>query len=303
MTNEIANSIWIRNGYPILENFKNINIDYYYAQVENRDFGNPETLNEINGWISDKTHNKINNMIDQIDPSHIMFLINAIYFKGTWRTEFDPENTQERPFYFTSSNSVSVDMMNKTDTLNYMSNELFSSVEIPYGSGNYTMIIFLPNQDKTCNDIANAMDADNWKNWMDSYTKKNSVYLTIPKFKSEYKIKLNQILTNMGLGVAFTGAADFSGMNGTGGLFIDYVQHNTFIEVNEEGTEAAAATVVAIKETSSIGGEETIFFNVNRPFLYAITEKSTGRIMFIGKIGEPQKQKKRNSIIKGSFIL
>jgi serine protease inhibitor len=178
-------------------------------------------------------------------------------------------------------------MMQRLDTLPYMSNDLFSAIELSYGKGNYNMYVFLPENGRTLEEIVNKLDKDNWETWMESFQETQSVDIKLPKFKYEYEIMLNDVLTEMGMGIAFTGAADFTGINRGGGLNIDYVKHKSFIEVNEEGTEAAAVTIVAIERTSA-GGPQKVPFYVNRPFLYAITEKSTGAVLFMGTVKNPQ---------------
>lgn len=176
-------------------------------------------------------------------------------------------------------------MMQLTDTVSYTSNDLFSAIRLPYGKGSYNMHIFLPNQGKTLSDISGALHPETWKSWMKEFGPAQKVEIKLPRFKYKYEIKLNDVLTTMGMGVAFTGMADFTGINRGGGLNIDYVKNKTFIEVNEEGTEAAAVTVVAIERTS-VGPEKPQFI-ANRPFMYAITEEKTGAILFMGTMKDP----------------
>ena len=283
VTLEIAQSIWYREGFTVLPEFISVNENYYDAEVRELDFGRSDALDIINGWIENKTHNKIQDMIDAIDPSHVMFLINAIYFKGSWQSKFDAADTRKQTFQVNPEKTVEVDMMQKKDSVMYQQNNLFAAIEMPYGRGNFNMVVLLPNNDKTIADVTAKLSADNWKMWMNSFAAVNELNVQFPKFKAEYEVKLNDVLSAMGMEIAFQPYADFSGINGTGDIWIDYVQHNTFIEVNEEGTEAAAATVVAIREMASM----SISFNANRPFIYAITEKETGAILFLGKMVNP----------------
>lgn len=289
VTLEIAQSIWYRQNYNVLQDFKTVNETYYDAEVNELDFSRPDAKDVINNWIEDKTHDKIKDMIKQVNPDHVMLLVNAVYFNGEWQCEFKKSDTFKSTFYKEDGSETEVDMMKKKDTVSYFSNEqfkdLFTAVQLPYGRGNFNMVIILPKEDKTCNDIIEKMTPDNWHIWMESFRNEDEISVWLPKFKGEYEIKLNDILTEMGMGIAFNGAADFSGINGKGGIFIDYVQHNTFIDVNEKGTEAAAATVVAIKEMAA--PEETEF-HANKPFIFAITEKETDAILFIGKMKEPK---------------
>jgi serpin B len=285
VTLEIAQSIWYRQGFNVLPSFKTVNQTYYDAEVNELDFSRADAKDVINGWIEDKTHDKINDMIDGVDPDHVMFLVNAIYFNGEWKSKFETKDTQQRDFTKEDGSISKVDMMQKTDSVNYFSNETFSAIEMPYGRGNFNMVVLLPNEEKKCSDIIESLTAEKWATWMGSFQMRGEVSVWLPKFKDEYEVKLNDVLKAMGMEVAFTKAADFSGINGYGDLYIDYVQHNTFIDVNEKGTEAAAATVVAIKEYAMPLNPE---FHVTRPFLFAITEKETGAILFIGKMAAPK---------------
>lgn len=283
VTLDIAQSIWYRQGFYVEPGFITTNQNYYDAEVSELDFGRSDALDIINGWIETQTHDKIKNMIKRIDPNHVMFLINAIYFKGSWQSKFDAENTTQKPFYVDADKTVNVDMMQKSDSVMYQQNDLFAAIEMPYGRGNFNMVVLLPNSDKNIDDVAVELTAENWDAWMNSFHAVNDLNVQLPKFKAEYEVRLNDVLSAMGMEIAFTPGADFSGIDGNGNIWIDYVQHNTFVEVNEEGTEAAAATVVAMIYNAAMPTS----FNANRPFIYAIAEKETGAILFIGKIVQP----------------
>ena len=282
---EIANAIFYREGFQVEDEFVSTNKKYYSAEISALDFWNEKkALSTINGWVAEKTHGKIESILNDISPDHLMFLLNAIYFKGIWQTEFKKENTRKLPFYSEEGKNIDVETMQRTDTLLYVSNELFSAIQLPYGKGSYNMNIFLPHKQKTLENIISELNPENWKIWIESFREKQNVDIKLPRFQYEYEITLNDILSEMGMGIAFTGAADFSKINKGGGLSIDFVKHKTFIEVNEEGTEAAAVTVVAIKESMTI----LTPFIVDRPFMYAITEKNTGAILFMGTVKNPQ---------------
>ena len=283
---EIANAIYYRKDFTVENSFVKTNQQYYNAEISALDFSSPLALNTINGWVAEKTHNKIKTILEEIKPSHVMFLLNAIYFKGIWAKEFNSKSTVPQPFYFENGTSIQTETMHRPDTLPYSSNSLFSAIQLSYGKGNYNIYVFLPGPGKKLWDIVEKLDAENWETWMKSFSKTQNVDIKLPKFKYEYEINLNDVLTKMGMGVSFTGAADFTGINRAGGLRIDYVRHKTFIEVNEEGTEAAAVTIVAIDKTSA-GGPQKVPFYVNRPFLYVITEKSTGAVLFMGTVKNP----------------
>lgn len=284
ITLDIAHSIWYKQGFNVLDTFKDINRNYYNAEVKELDFYKSNALDIINGWIEDNTGGKIRDMIKEIDPDYVMFLINAIYFKGSWKTEFEEKSTYEQAFYINPDKSVSTQMMHKTDTVAYQKNEMFSAIELPYGRGNFNMAILLPNEDSNLQTIIDSLTTDNWSLWMNSFGSKQEVNITIPRFTIDYNKQLNDVLSDMGMKIAFESTADFCGINPDADLYIDYVQHNTFIDVNEKGTEAAAATVVAMREYVAM---PPTVFNANRPFLYAITEKETGTILFIGKTVNP----------------
>jgi serpin B len=284
---EIANAIFYRDDFEVEEDFINLNKQFYDAKISGLDFGSPDALNTINGWVAEKTHDKIKTILDRITRDQVMFLLNAIYFKGIWQKEFNTESTEELSFYLENGTSIITETMQRLDTLPYAKNELFSAVQFSYGSGNYNMFVFLPETDKNIGDIVEKLNEENWKNWMESFEETQSVDIKFPRFKYAYEIKLNDVLSKMGMEIAFTPAADFTGINKNGGLMIGFVKHKSFIEVNEEGTEAAAVTVVAIERTSTSTGPEKVPFYVNRPFVYAITEKDTGAILFMGTVKNP----------------
>lgn len=282
---ELANAIFYRESFHVENEFISVNNKNYGAQVIPLDFTSPKSLEVINGWVNEKTHGKIEKIVDIITPEQVMFLLNAVYFKGIWTKEFNPKSTVNSPFEPEPGRFITVPFMQKTDTVAYFSNELFSSVKLNYGKGNYSMYLFLPNSGKSTADFASSLNTSNWNLWMGQYKLTNDVDLRLPKVKFAYEIKLNDILSDMGMQIAFTGAADFTGINRNGGLYIEYVKHKSFIEINEEGTEAAAVTIVAIDKNSA--GPQKKLFSLNRPFLFAITEKNTGAILFTGSVKNP----------------
>lgn len=281
----IANSIWYKQTFEVEQDFINVNQNYFYAEVSPLDFGNPDAVTTINNWVADKTNDKITEILDAIPADAVMYLINAIYFKGIWKYEFDESDTEEKPFYLSNGTTKDVPMMVQEGSFNYLSNDILQAVEMPYGAGNYSMIILLPQYNKTPDDIIGQLSNENWNRWLSEFYEAEKVQIHLPKFKFEYKNKLNDELINMGMGIAF-GNADFSKINPNAGLYISRVLHKTFIEVNEEGTEAAAVTLVELRE-SSTGGETGIHFYVNQPFIFAIKEKYTNSIIFMGKVMEP----------------
>jgi serine protease inhibitor len=269
-----------------LQPFIDANQDYFDAEVRELDFNRADAKDIINDWIEDKTNDLIKDVIKEVSPQTVMFLINAIYFKGTWKFSFDEELTENQSFQTYSDGNVTAPTMQQQALLNYYENDLFQSVELPYGDEKFNMILFLPNRDKTTNDVISEMNDSNWDTWTSSLTKSDSVVVYLPKFKIEYDAKLKENLINLGMGNAFTsGLADFSNMTPVS-VYISEVIHQSFVEVNEEGTEAAAVTVVVIDYTSA-GGPETIEIKFDRPFVFAIYEKSTNAILFLGEVLNP----------------
>ncbi len=281
----IANSIWYRLGFEVLSEFIAANQEYFDAAVEEIDFSDPHTVEIINQWIEDKTNGKIQDMLDFIPADAVMYLINAIYFNAKWKYEFEKDKTYEDNFMPADGSGHLTDYMVANGTFNYTSNEDFQAVELPYGDSAFSMVIMLPSGEKTVSDLVNNLDVEHWDSWFDDASMTN-VQVELPKFKYGFKSLLNDPLCNLGLGVAFSGAADFSRIRPSGGLYISRVIHQTFIDVQEEGTEAAAATIVEIREVSVID-DGPVIFKADKPFLYLIKENSTGAIIFMGKVGRP----------------
>jgi serine protease inhibitor len=284
---EIANSIWYRDDFSVLEDFIHTNQEYFYAEIRSLDFSAPGAKDIINGWVSEKTHEKIREIIDEIPAQTVMYLINAIYFKGMWTFEFDPEDTGLKPFYPAEGPSFNALAMRQETELNYYHNDLFQLVELPYGDRNFSMLVFLPSTGKSCSDILAGMDNDSWNSWTGQLAE-TDVLVQLPKFKFETFKLLNEYLSSMGMEIAFTDAADFTGINPAGNLYISRVLHKTYIDVNEEGTEAAAVTAVEVGFTSVGPNPGPVRFIADRPFLFAIRENSTGSILFMGRLSYPE---------------
>lgn len=287
---EIANAIYYHQGFNVLSDFVSVNQNFYNAEVDALNFGNTtEVLKTINGWVSQKTHNKIPMIIDNIDPLLRMVLLNAIYFNGIWKNKFGARDTHNYPFYFADGTKKDVATMNLETSLEYTSNDLFSAANLPYGNGQFQMTVLLPNEGKTTTNVISELNTDNWRNWMKSFKTENPVVVSMPRFKFSWELKLNEVLKQMGMKQAFMAdVANFIGISGGRDLFIGYVIHKTYIDVNENGTEAAAVTAVGMFTTSAGGPDLRKHFTVNRPFLFAITEKTTGAILFIGEVTNPQ---------------
>ncbi len=284
---EIANSVWVENQFPVKDEFIEALKKWYLAEARNFSVSDPGSVNIINGWIEEKTHDRIQKMISRLDPDLAMLLINAVYFNGKWKHQFDPELTTDRPFYISSGDPVNVPMMYQKEKFAMSRRDRVTLAELPYGQGNYSMVVALPDEGITPAEILSGLDADKWEEWMQGLSYgQTEVRLYMPKFKYEYKRRLNDDLISLGMGPAFDpGTADFSKISDVE-VFISFVLHQTFIENKEEGTEAAAATVVGFTRTSLPPEPQVI--NLNRPFLYFIREITTGTIVFMGLVADPE---------------
>lgn len=282
----IANAIFHRDDFSVKPDFISTNQDYYDAEVEALNFGNEDaTLNRVNGWVKDKTRDKIDKIIEQVSEYDIMYLINAIYFNGKWTYQFKKGDTSDRPFYTNDGAELQVPtMMLESTTLHYTSTSTFELLELPYGSEKYSMLLFLPKADHSTNEVIDNLNPSALNGWLENMHESNlKVYL--PKFEFEYDNSLVDNLKSLGMTDAFApGLSDFSGIANRSDLFISEVKHKTFVKVDEEGTEAAAVTGVTVGFTS-VGPEPV--FRVDRPFVFAIREKDTNAFLFLGKVNNP----------------
>jgi serpin B len=282
-----ANAFWAHQNYEFLSDYLNLLQNFYMAEANELDFGNNIGAAEIiNNWIEDKTNDKIKDMIDASMLSDFtkMVLTNAIYFKGDWANPFDPDNTFETDFSLASDEPVKVDMMDNADSdFNYTETDDLQILELQYFGNDLSMIIVLP-KENSISTAESKINAENLSAWRNNLIQ-GDIIVQIPKFKFEKKYSLNNIMRQMGIIDAFEpDIADFSGMDGTKWLFISEAIHQSFIEVNEEGTEAAAATAIIMEATSIPEYKE---FIADHPFLFLIQHKETGAILFMGKVMNP----------------
>ncbi|MDX5419838.1 MAG: serpin family protein [Hymenobacteraceae bacterium] len=279
-----ANSLWHDRNYSLQAPFVQLNKDYFNATVKGLDFASPTAVGEINNWVKNGTNNKIDKIIDGISREQVLFLINAIYYKGTWTYPFDKNLTKPGQFHLEDGSSVTHDFMTmkKGEYLHYRNNTV-DMIDLPYGNEQYSMTIIMPSGENTVQSIIPQLNPNNLSTWL-AQGQKIGKELQMPKFKLEYEEKLNAMLTKLGMGVAFSGGANFSRMiEGHSNLAISEVKHKTFVEVNEEGTEAAAVTSVGIELTSMPSA-----YRVDRPFVFMIREKSSNAVLFIGKFMQPE---------------
>jgi serpin B len=279
----IANSIWTENNFVVKKPFTDILSEYYDTESQSFDINDPDVVKPINSWIEDKTNGLITNMLESLDPQTVMLLINAIYFKGQWNSQFDKDKTVDEPFYKLKGESADVPMMKQTSHFKIYRGDSFTMAELPYGQGNYVMDVILPDDNDGIKDILPLMTVTNLQQWTDQMAEKETE-VSIPKFKYGYKKELKPILKDMGMTKAFFEGADFSNISDLD-LIISFVLHQAFIETNEEGTEAAAATIVGIVTTSMPAGPFAL--NIDHPFLYIIRETTTNSILFMGRVSDP----------------
>ncbi|MBN2497838.1 MAG: serpin family protein [Deltaproteobacteria bacterium] len=282
---EIANSVWIQQGFEVLADFIQRLADSFYAVAETLDFADPASVDVINGWVDEKTHGKIDSILDAIPPYAVMYLINAVYFKGDWTTQFDPDETRDAPFHLADGGQASVPLMHLHSDLAHLQNEEVQAVELPYGDGLFAMTVLLPAGSSDIDALAAELDAEAWAAWH-AAMHVGEAHLYLPSFELEWEASLNEALQSLGMGIAFGPGADFSGINPDAGLAITQVKHKTYVKVDEEGTEAAAVTSVEFGTTST-QQPETFTMRADRPFLFVIHERSTGALLFMGKIVDP----------------
>jgi serpin B len=280
----IANAIWYRNGFPFHQSFLDTVSLYFGARVAGVEFDDPATVTRINAWVDTATAGKIPKVLDAIDDGIVMLLMNAIYFKGSWRAQFDPDNTHNAPFATERGTSYTARMMHlETREVALASVNGAQAVDLPYGRAAFTMTAILPPSGTDVDVFIQSLDQPRWNAIVAAlHQTKADVYL--PKFTMKWEDTLNSDLKSMGMENAFCeGCADFTRMSPLGDeLFIDFVQHNTFVNVNEEGTEAAAVTTVGVGVTSL---PPSIRFD--RPFVFVIRERLSGTILFMGKVAVP----------------
>ena len=287
---EIANAIFYADGFSVKPEFISINKNIYAAEVNKLNFSHPSAVSTINDWVSEKTHEKIPTIIDKLSPEDRMVLLNAIYFNGNWSNRFDEDGTKLRSFRKNDGSMIEIPLMSKEDKLEYTTNTLFSAVKLPYGNGQYNMVVFLPANDKNSQNVIDELGSTNWKKWNNEFEIHEHVLVTMPRFKYAFESSLNEVLSKMGMEKAFKPfLADFSKISDDD-IYISSARHKSFIDVNETGTEAAAVTSITFTTTSAGPGDlvEKIYFTVDRPFVFAITEKDTEAILFIGEVQNPE---------------
>lgn len=284
---DIANSAWVRNGFRLRKEYLSLLADRYGAVAEELDFNGPRAPARINAWVKDRTSGKIDRIVpDSIPPGAVFYLINALYFKGDWTERFEKGATRVQPFHLPGGRAKEHPFMIRSGPYGCLETPEFNAIRIPYGpNARMAFYVFLPRDESTLAEFHSKLTAENWKSWMAGFGFR-ACRLELPRFKLECSLGLTPTLAALGMPGAFKQGADFSGMSPLGDrLFISSIVHKTFVEVNEEGTEAAAATADEVILLSV--PPPPIPFKVDRPFFCALRDDGTGAILFMGSIFEP----------------
>lgn len=282
VTIDIANAVIADKQFPLKSEYVNTVCNQYQASVENVDFNNTDVASKVNNWASDHTNGMIKKILDQVGPDACMYAMNAIYFKGVWSNEFDEKNTKTETFTAEDGTKEDVKMMHRNDYLLYTANDIYSVVQLPYGNGGYRMMLILPAEGKNIDNVLASLDGSSWMATLNNMINYD-VDLTLPRFSTEFNITMNEALENLGITDAFDkNKADFSRLSDVS-AYLSRVLQKCKMDVDEKGTESAAVTVAEMVDMANI--ETTVHkadFHANRPFIYLITEHTTGSIYFIG---------------------
>lgn len=276
-----ANSAWIRDGFHVKDTYAALLGQSYGAVIAEKDFSSPRTKDEINAWCSENTEGRITEIVDQISPDMVMFLVNALYFKAPWQNEFNPAATSDRIFHGSAGDSK-VPMMTMTGTLSYAEASGSQLVELPYKGGRYSMLVMLPGSGLDIAQVISGLSEQNFRTALDKLERRK-VHLSLPKFKFDTDLMLNSILMEMGVRKVFGASAELGGISDAP-VCVDQVRQKCFIEVNEEGSEAAAVTSIGVRLTSAPVFEPVVEMTVDRPFLFAIVDRTADNMLFIGKV-------------------
>lgn len=285
----IANSLWLNDDFSFLDDFEQNMSDYFDAEIAEIDVTDNASADRINNWVKKATLDMIDEIVEKpLSQDLLTYIINALYFNGTWTYEFDENATYDAPFFMTDGEKE-VPFMTLDEDFTYLETDEFQAIKLPYSEGEMNMQIFLPKEDESIDDLVEDMTTKTWDKWQSDFESEVEGRVLLPKFKLEYETILNEPLQQLGIEQAFQqGQANFSRMvDGTPPLHISEVKQKTAIEVDEKGTEAAAATSVAIEMMSTPIEDESFTMNINRPFLFAIYDEEIEHAIFLGVINEP----------------
>jgi serine protease inhibitor len=285
----IANSIWYDADRDLEADFFEVCQTYFNAEVTGMDFTDPAASSTINAWVDEKTNGRIEKIVGDVIPSEtVMFLINAIYFLGTWTHQFDPDLTVDWDFTRPDGSTTPCKMMQRPEAgdlseFRHLDNGIVEAVDLPYANGLFSMTIIVPAQGSDIDSLIRELDEETWDTWMGDF-QTHEGRLMLPRLEIECDLELKQVLAAMGMPIAFSASADFTRMRSSGGLMISSVKHKTFVKVDEAGTEAAAVTVVTMVD---VANPDEFEMRVDRPFIFAIRENHSGTVLFMGKVIDP----------------
>jgi serpin B len=282
-TLNIANSIWYRQGFSVFPQFLKTDSSNFQAQIQALDFSNPAAVNTINNWVNNKTSGKIPTIINAIPGDMVMYLINAMYFKSTWKEKFDASQTAPRSFYLPDNSTVQTNFMNGLIDVNSYSDGKESVYELPYSNSKYSMVIVIPAAGTSLKDMVSGLDAAKWESWMAGLQPSRATVI-MPKYQFTYSTMLNKPLIDLGLGAAFSDTANFTKISTSRPLKISQVIHKAYVATDESGTTAAAVTSVGVVAASAPANAMALF---DHPYLFAIRQMSSGIILFVGTMNNP----------------
>jgi serine protease inhibitor len=280
----LANSVWYRNDFSVENDFQSVLKNSFESEVTGLPFDDA-AKDRINKWASDKTNGKIKKVLDQIQPQHVMFLLNALYFKGDWKSKFDPKKTLDTPFKLENGQSKNVKMMFASSDFKAAAGTTYNAVQLPYANGQFNMTLIIPKSQNTVDDVFKGITGEGWSQ-LTGRMAEQSVTVGLPKFTLDYSAQLKETLQGMGIKLAFEDSAQLGKINKAAELYVDFVKQDAYLGVDEQGTEAAAVTTIGIGLTSA--GPEPARFICDRPFGLVISENTSNTILFMGRINNPE---------------
>lgn len=281
----LANSVWYKSGFTVEPDFQSVLKHSFESEVTGLPFDDA-AKNRINQWASDKTNGKIKKVLDEIGPDHVMFLLNALYFKGNWKYQFDTKKTLDTPFKLENGAQKNVKMMYASSDFKVASGDKYNAVQLPYGNGQFTMTLLIPTGQNTVDEALASISATSWDN-LQKRMIETGVTVGLPRFTLDYSVQLERTLNKMGIGKVFTRAAELGKINKTAYLYVDFVKQDAYLGIDEQGTEAAAVTTIGIGLTSA-GPQEPPRYICDRPFGLIISEQTSNTILFMGRIKNPE---------------
>ena len=282
----MANSVWYRNGFQVENDFQDVLKQSFQADVNGVQF-NASTIDKINQWANDKTNGKIKKVIEQINDDHVMFLLNALYFKGDWKSTFDVKDTRDEAFKLEDGSQKQVKMMHVKSDFKVAQSADYSAVQLPYANGEFSMTLLIPTGNNTVGSVLSKLTAQEWSELQSTRLTTTGVEVGLPRFTFEYSARLNSTLQKLGMNKAFLNNAQFGKISSSTATKVDFVKQDTYLGIDEKGTEAAAVTSIGMVPTSA-GPGVTPKIICDRPFALIISEQTSNTILFMGRMMNPE---------------